>query len=573
MPRFPAAKKLKQEQMRENQRPKASENQRPKASQVSPNVMTTAPDSEEYCGTKSYSNPLSDAKKAHLRRLHETNDLKRQITAAKKNATVAKLTLISHKRTSSVFMNSSSDTESSINPDNQEIEPARLKHSSSINLIPVTPSRTPFISRQVLTVHTPSLASSLKSPENLSRSGFYKRLKATRERTKHELGAGYRITNSPERKVSVEEAAKYKVMKRLTDEQYQGLDSRHYPGLTAVRKYLKELSEKLEALEKDGLAQAIINHVNALEEFSRDVIRINIGIDKGSDTVKIVCFFTGDCKIKDEVTGLQGGSATCPCVYCMVPSAEWQATEFIPEWMLRSIDELLVAGEEVENAEESGTLKPTQLSNLKKTKKSVKARPMLKNIPITRFCPPIVHIGISAVSATVKYCKGKSTVIQDEINTLGLKTHQGTSDYTGPNCQRILKHFEENPEINGLGTDLLRSFAKIESYFVARDLKDEEIVELDEAIKTYFALIDDKYPDFLGKKTKLHILRHHVITFAIEFGSLGRFSEQSLESIHRIKNLCDTRIPGNSEAAKERKVQYFTKQQRLINHFTNEGSK
>jgi hypothetical protein len=103
----------------------------------------------------------------------------------------------------------------------------------------------------------------------------------------------------------------------------------------------------------------------------------------------------------------------------------------------------------------------------------------------------------------------------------------------------------------------------------ARDLTEDEIDKLDDAIKEFFKLIDENYPDLLGRKTKLHILRFHVMPFVRTYKSWGKFSEQSLEHIHHIKNECDRRIPGKTEAAKAKQLKYFTDQHMLIVYFAS----
>uniref|UniRef100_A0A914QTA0 Uncharacterized protein n=1 Tax=Panagrolaimus davidi TaxID=227884 RepID=A0A914QTA0_9BILA len=253
------------------------------------------------------SKTLSETQLNHLTNLNTSNAVKRKAKAATARAISAEMKLNRQKRNHS-GATSAEDNDSSFSETEEETEEvAALKFSNLISTdipaeptktpttsfqiptMPAFPTHTPLISRQIPVIHSQTSAS-LKSPEDVSKYTFYKRLKANRERAKNELGAGYRVTNSPEGKVSVEEAARFKVLKRLTDDQYTGLDSKHYPGLTSVKKYLKDLSKKLEDLEKDGLAQAIINHINSLEAFPRNLIRICIGIDKGSDTVKIVWF-------------------------------------------------------------------------------------------------------------------------------------------------------------------------------------------------------------------------------------------------------------------------------------------
>jgi hypothetical protein len=155
-----------------------------------------------------------------------------------------------------------------------------------------------------------------------------------------------------------------------------------------------------------------------------------------------------------------------------------------------------------------------------------------------------------------------------ELETIKVVMEPGRSEYNGPNCRKILKHFVTKTDIDGFGIDLLRSFAKVEAYSVARDLAEEEIDALDQAIKNFFALIDRKYPDLPGKKTKLHMLRHHVMPFVREHKSWGKFSAQALEGSHKVKNAADTRMKaGKTPEGKNKQLDYFMDQQMLLNYF------
>uniref|UniRef100_A0A914QH41 Uncharacterized protein n=1 Tax=Panagrolaimus davidi TaxID=227884 RepID=A0A914QH41_9BILA len=511
-----------------------------------------------------------------------------------------------------------------------EVEDALEHHHQEI----ITPSSCPNPSCSSL----PSKSSAtLKSPEGLSKSGYYKRKKQFEQMANEVLGPGHKIVIGRPQRVTVEEAAEYYVLHGCKDAQYAGLDRRFYPCLTTVKKYLKKLRENLTSLARDGLAAAILNDLDSLDDFPFHNARVNIGTDKGKDTSKIVwtfvdkedpqstkklrvykvfvgndnrenllphlilvdeavkylqskvfntkhgpktftCFFIADCKAGSECAGIQGGRPTCPCVYCKVPSSKWKTLQSIPDSELRTIEELVESGEKIAAAEADGTKTPAQIAQLKKNLNSVKAVPMMRNILLKRFVPPVVHIGITAVSSAVKYCRknGKGPELLAAIESMGVKTHQGTSDFTGPNCRKILKFFSEHPEIDGFAIDLLRAYAKIEKFAVARDLTEEEINSMDLAIKEYFDIMDSRYPDFAGAKVKLHILRFHVMPFVREFKSWGKFSEQgkltqentltnnsvtALEGIHKVKNQTDLRIKSGDDNAK---IEYFMAMQLLF---------
>uniref|UniRef100_A0AC34FXE1 Uncharacterized protein n=1 Tax=Panagrolaimus sp. ES5 TaxID=591445 RepID=A0AC34FXE1_9BILA len=421
-----------------------------------------------------------------------------------------------------------------------------------------------------------------KSP--LSGSKKYKELKCVREHVAAVL-PGYELVNNPLKKWSVEEAAKWKVMNNITDEAYSQLNNNHAPSLSTVRRYLNTLSQNLEEARKDGLASFIINYVNSLPHHMREVARIKIGVDDGggytkftisdadieedsespfkqqvyfsyngpdsrkalkpytiqvNDAVKLlqkdiiltkhgfkkfVCFLIANCKGGDNVVGLQGGSSTRPCINCTIPSSEWQKITSIPESSLRTIQDLQEAGMIIEMAEED-QVTDKQLIKLKRDNNSVVGLPLITEIPLTHFSPDALHILMSGVNSTLKYCKEKSPELFAALATLNVKPNPGRSDYAGPQCRKILKHFIDNPAIDGFGIDLLRSFAKIEKYAEARDLSENEINMLEIRIREWFDLIDTKYPGLDGKKTKLHMLKFHVVPFTRLHKSWGKFSTQ-----------------------------------------------
>ena len=103
--------------------------------------------------------------------------------------------------------------------------------------------------------------------------------------------------------------------------------------------------------------------------------------------------------------GIQGGSASAPCLFCNVPSCDWAKTDTIPVSNLRTVGRLFAAGEAVERAENELTQR--QLAVFKRQQQSVNATPLILEIPIHRYVPPVVHICISAVNSIIKYCKDK----------------------------------------------------------------------------------------------------------------------------------------------------------------------
>uniref|UniRef100_A0A914QSH9 Uncharacterized protein n=1 Tax=Panagrolaimus davidi TaxID=227884 RepID=A0A914QSH9_9BILA len=610
MPRIPAAKKARRESILKNRVAYEKAENAAISDAVIDNVPSIAdiPQPSTTRSSTKFKNDelevskeralLSDKKVVQLERLHQkktdTFPLRKELQKTRKG-------LISEKRKTARQTRTDKAKKEQPNGDDlfnssDDIAKVHILEDdvSDVMIFPAFQSNNQLIPKSPSSI--PSFASSSNSPKDLSKSGLYKRKRAFEESVKKDLGPEYRVTNSPAKQATLEAALRWKTRNRITDEAYQDLSREFFPSLTSLKKFRNELLERLKKESEGGLANAVINYFNGLDSFDLEEVRINFGADKGSDSTKIVwylvdmdnplspnnlhifscyiggesrtelkpymdivnetmfilqaelidtdhglkrftCFWISDCKMSDECLGLQGGSATCPCTYCTMASKTWKDFEVVPISALRTIDDLQQAGERVEQAAASENLTPKQLADKKKENYSVKATPLINAIPLRRFVPPVVHISISAVSSTVKYCKENGT---DTMN---------------------------HPEIDGYGIDILRSFADVEQYAEARDLTEDDIDKMDKAIKEFFKLIDEKYPDLLGRKTKLHILRFHVMPFVRKFKSWGKFSEQSLEHIHHIKNECDRRIPGKSEAAKAKQLKYFTDQHMLIVYF------
>uniref|UniRef100_A0AC34G5M6 Uncharacterized protein n=1 Tax=Panagrolaimus sp. ES5 TaxID=591445 RepID=A0AC34G5M6_9BILA len=470
---------------------------------------------------------------------------------------------------------------------------------------------------ELVTPYVPSPPKStrpLKDLQHLSPSQKHQRIKKMNITVAETLGPDYQVIHKTKipGQLSLHDAASYKVLNHLTDQQYDKLDRKRYPSLSNLKQYLKELLLKLKDQRKNGLAEFIINDINSLKEFPFEDARINFGVDQGTDSVKIVvsypdlpdsqsakklrvykafygtetrtelepyideinfaakflqhalietkhgfkrciCFFIADCKCGDVVLGIQGGSSLRPCINCTIPSSEWGTLQTIPADAFRTVEDIQKAGLIIEKAEQESSLSVTKMRSLKQQQNSVNATPLITEIPLNRFVPDAVHINMAAVNSIIQYCKKRpelATILLAEIENINVQYNPGRSEYNGPNCSKVLKHFVDNPNLDGYGIDLLRSYSKVEAYAVARDLTEEEINGLDQAIKDFFALIAEKYPDLPGKKTKLHMLKHHVMPFVREHKSWGKFSAQALEASHKVKNLSDKRIQGATPLVK-----------------------
>jgi hypothetical protein len=83
---------------------------------------------------------------------------------------------------------------------------------------------------------TPTSSRPLKSPDKLSRSQKFKRIRAFQTNIKETVGEEFKIVHSDKivEQLSFYEAAKFKVLNNISDAQYGALDRRLYPCLSVM---------------------------------------------------------------------------------------------------------------------------------------------------------------------------------------------------------------------------------------------------------------------------------------------------------------------------------------------------
>ena len=124
--------------------------------------------------------------------------------------------------------------------------------------------------------------------------------------------------------------------------------------------------------------------------------------------------------------------------------------------------------------------------------------------------------------------------LEEFLKQTRAKLHFPAKTYNGNECRKILNHFREDNSkqivYDGYGKELFQAASKIEELAVARTLTDEEIQSLEAYINLFFHLVKDYGNDamkFFLNKTKIHMLKEHVVPFVQMFKSWGLFSEQS----------------------------------------------
>uniref|UniRef100_A0A8R1HM81 Zinc finger PHD-type domain-containing protein n=1 Tax=Caenorhabditis japonica TaxID=281687 RepID=A0A8R1HM81_CAEJA len=109
----------------------------------------------------------------------------------------------------------------------------------------------------------------------------------------------------------------------------------------------------------------------------------------------------------------------------------------------------------------------------------------------------------------------------------------------------ILEQTPDIPYVKGF----LESFGHYQQLCVARTLTDEERTRMDDAIKSIWKNL----LMYAGKETvtpKLHILLEHVMEFVWQHGTIGKMSEQGIESLHKHINFLKVRFRSIPKAPK-----------------------
>lgn len=101
----------------------------------------------------------------------------------------------------------------------------------------------------------------------------------------------------------------------------------------------------------------------------------------------------GDCKYQCLSLSVQGGNAVCGCPKCITKRSEWPTIKS-EDIVLRTIESIMAFAQEVVNN-----------NGQPKMNGSVFNFPLLRNIEITHFVPPPVHILISLLTEIISWIK------------------------------------------------------------------------------------------------------------------------------------------------------------------------
>ena len=122
----------------------------------------------------------------------------------------------------------------------------------------------------------------------------------------------------------------------------------------------------------------------------------------------------------------------------------------------------------------------------------------------------------------------------------------------GNHCRKAILHWEELLNYIGTVIEMKHGNDKKKEFLTKHKPVWDALARIAEPMRTIKRLTDEQlrtlevgcpafanaYRDAFGKKVipKIHIIEHHVYPFAKEFGSVGRFGEDGIESLHPIDN-------------------------------------
>uniref|UniRef100_A0A914YK75 Uncharacterized protein n=1 Tax=Panagrolaimus superbus TaxID=310955 RepID=A0A914YK75_9BILA len=305
----------------------------------------------------------------------------------------------------------------------------------------------------------------------------------------------------------------------------------------------------------------------AMAKIDDDILKLlENGIPTKSGIKKLIFTYVGDCKYLCTSLGLQGGSATCACVNCTAKRSDW-ITLKREDIVLRTIESIVSNAFEVVNN-----------NSLPRSNSSVKNYPLLRNVPISNFVPPPVHILITMANSIIEFIRkfaDDSNPLEEFLKATGVRLHYPAQSYEGNQCRKIMNQFRDDNGkrilYKGFGSNLFEAASQIESFAVARTLTDDEINGLESSIHLFFNLMKnygDAVVKFFCNKNKIHTLQHHVVPFVRVFKSWGLFSEESGESIHHVRNELDRRVPGIGQKYDEKRNNHFKKTQAVGFHLS-----
>uniref|UniRef100_A0A7E4V0T1 ULP_PROTEASE domain-containing protein n=1 Tax=Panagrellus redivivus TaxID=6233 RepID=A0A7E4V0T1_PANRE len=296
-----------------------------------------------------------------------------------------------------------------------------------------------------------------------------------------------------------------------------------------------------------------------------DLKKLKEGVDTCYGRRFFELFFGGDLKFEHLSYHLQSSSATYFCLWCLAPlnqmhkNAEHQLRKM--ESHLENCQGFVAEFEKLKNEDASDL----QISKLKQKFFSTNGVPYIKSVDFEHVIPPMMHILSGIVHHLLKYGlrKDREKVRAAEVG-FGRAKSKRTQQYVAKDAQAFTEYIQQH------NTDIPFSeehklIAAMHPYAEARDLSTKDLDELDGLIKKFGI---QSRNDNLKFCPKMHILEHHVIPFARHTKSLGKYSEEGIESLHHKVNVSNRNIPlRRDQMNDERRLDYFADTQKVMNFF------
>ena len=264
----------------------------------------------------------------------------------------------------------------------------------------------------------------------------------------------------------------------------------------------------------------ILGLVQNLPENYENVRKLLEVIDIGSIQHHLAC----DMKLQNILCGIQGHSATHPCIYC-TGSKPWNKPG-----ELRTLGGIREQAKKFENASKSKKVAKNFFNCVHEP--IIAGEDDEKIIDILPL--PELHLGLGITNNLLfkaNTLAGKDLVIKWAN---GLNVYQevfGSKQFNGESCVTLLNNIDslkkKLPRKLKFFATTLKAFTEVRKCRFGDELG-ADYKEKIAAFESAFRNIGPDQPVF----NKAHVVFHHLADFVEENGPLGQFNEQTFESVH-----------------------------------------
>ena len=239
-----------------------------------------------------------------------------------------------------------------------------------------------------------------------------------------------------------------------------------------------------------------------------------------------------DFKLANIVAGLQSHGCTYPCLYCECPKSEF-STSKARQYPLRTI------GEVSKHAAAFRSIRNAEAKNFKSCVNQPLIRAADNDIFIRHIPPPELHMLLRITNKLFKEMEKSDIgklVAHRWIQELGITRPQfHSNEFTGNMCKKLLTHLDvlHRLVMEKNAPELIPFISALSTF---NDVRLACFgMELSEDFEERISNFKDKYLALdITVTPSVHVLLCHVFQFCrFQKASLGKFSEQASESVHR----------------------------------------